>query len=336
MKTLLKELFNDLTGAFNPGEWRKLKQNLQSQDKKSFKKTFKLLIPQFAIYYILLSPLVASPLYNLILFHPTMTGPYDAHNIVGHKIQNIYLPSKNQKQIHGWFVQSPDATRVVLINHGNGGNITHRIPMVAMLLQDKVSVFVYDYQGYGKSAGSATVDNIVDDGEAAYQWLKTDKHYKDKDIIVMGESLGTGVAGQLAANHPVGAIILQSGFTSLYKLAQQKMDLIKLYPPFLFLPQKLDTQAVLNRPHAPLLIIHGMRDRIIPFTQSEELYRTAVEPKQFAKLPDAGHNDIFDVDTDQYKKAISDFLTALPTASQPSSPSAALSTAQTQAPDGQP
>ncbi|MBP7579274.1 MAG: alpha/beta hydrolase, partial [Candidatus Obscuribacter sp.] len=209
-------------------------------------------------------------------------------------------------------------------------------PMVPMLLQDKVSVFVYDYQGYGKSAGSATVDNIVDDGEAAYQWLRTDKHYKDKDIIVMGESLGTGVAGQLATRHPVGAIILQSGYTSLYKLAQQKMDLIKLYPPFLFLPQKLDTQAVLNRPHAPLLIIHGMRDRIIPFTQSEELYRTAMEPKQFAKLPDAGHNDIFDVDTDQYKKAISDFLTALPTASQSPSPSAALSTAQTQAPDGQP
>lgn len=316
MKTLLKELFNDFTGAFNPGEWRKLKQNLQSQDKKSFKKTFKLLIPQFAIYYIVLSPLVASPLYNLILFHPTMSGPYDAHNIVDHKIQNVYLDSKNNKQIHGWFVQSPGASKVVLINHGNGGNLTHRIPMIAMLLQDKVSVFIYDYQGYGKSAGNPTVDNIVADGEAAYQWLKTDKHYKDSDIIVMGESLGTGVTGQLAANHPVGGIILQSGFTSLYKLAQQKMDLIKLYPPFLFLPQKLDTQSVLSRPHPPVLIIHGMRDRIIPFAQSEELYRTAIEPKRFVKLPDAGHNDLFDVNTEQYKSAISEFLTALSTTNQ--------------------
>jgi len=182
-----------------------------------------------------------------------------------------------------------------------------------MFLRDGISVFIYDYQGYGRSAGSPSVEKICEDGNAAFDWLISEKGYHDHDIIVFGESLGTGVACQIAARRHVAGIILQSAYSSLVDLARQKILWLRLYPASFFPKQEqLNNAVILSQPHAPLLLVHGGRDRLIPVTHSAQIFRIAVPPKTFTQLPDAGHNDIYDVNFEQYNSAVQQFLRGLP------------------------
>jgi fermentation-respiration switch protein FrsA (DUF1100 family) len=115
----------------------------------------------------------------------------------------------------------------------------------------------------------------------------------------------------VAAHQQVAGIILQSAYSSLHDLAQQKIFWLRLYPTWLFPDQQLNSEAVLEHPHAPLLLVHGKQDRLIPFSHSQEIYRTALPPKTFVQLPDAGHNDIYDTNFDQYSSAVKRFVQRL-------------------------
>jgi len=313
--SLIRSVVHEITSAFNPGEWIALVSKLKQTNRHMLLVTLRNLLPQLLLYYVALSPFVAAPLYNMMLFHPTMTGPFGAHKIIGTKIENVFFNSTNGVQLHGWYLQaanSKHSKHVVLVSHGNGGNLTNRIPLIAMLLRDGVSVFTYDYQGYGRSAGSPSVEKMCEDGDAAFDWLISEKGYADHDVVVFGESLGTGVACQIAARRHVAGIILQSPYTSIVDLARQKILWLRLYPAALFPQQQLNNAQILSQPHAPLLLVHGMKDRLIPFSHSEEIYHLAVPPKTFIQLPDAGHNDMYDINFDQYNSAVRQFLTALP------------------------
>jgi fermentation-respiration switch protein FrsA (DUF1100 family) len=115
-------------------------------------------------------------------------------------------------------------------------------------------------------------------------------------------ALGTGVACQIAARRHVAGIILQSPYSSLIEIAKQRMFWLRLYPVSFFSKQEpFNNAEILSRPHAPPLLIHGKKDRLIPIAHSEQIYRVAVPPKTFVQLPDAGHNDTYDVDLAQYK-----------------------------------
>ncbi|MFA7335810.1 MAG: alpha/beta hydrolase [Candidatus Obscuribacterales bacterium] len=307
--SLIRSILQELTAAFKPGEWNAVVKKLQQTNRRTFLLTIRNLIPQLLIYYILLSPIVAAPLYNMMLFHPSMAGTYNAHSIIGTKIENVYFNSRNGSKLHGWYLPAAKAKRVILISHGNGGNLTNRMPLIAMFLRQGLSVFVYDYQGYGLSAGSPTISNMKEDGTAAFDWLLSNKHYSEQDIVVFGESLGTGIACQLSAHRHVAAIILQSPYTSLRDLARLKIFWLRLYPDALFSSQdQLDNLKLLEQPHAPLLLVHGARDKVIPITCSEKLYSMAQPQKTFVRLENAAHNDIYDVAFEQYTASVHEFL----------------------------
>lgn len=269
-------------------------------------------LPKAAIYYALLSPLVAMPLYNIALFHPSMAGDYGLQSIKGVPCRNVFFPSANGKKLHAWLFNKPGASKTVLISHGNAGNLTDREGLVSLILDAGASVFVYDYQGYGKSQGSPSMGGICEDGDSAYKHLIENEGVKPSDLIVFGESIGTGVASATAAGHPCAGIILQSAYTSLPALAREKMFLLRLYPNFMFPPTRLDSLSVLTRPHPPVLLVHGVKDTLIPIAHSEKLYSCALAPKYFARLPEAGHNDIYEVNSDLYVKALRDFISSLP------------------------
>jgi len=309
----IKSIVRELTAAFNPGEWSAITKKLRETNKRTFLLTVRNLIPQLLIYYILLSPIVAAPLYNTMLFHPSMTGNYDAHNIVGVKIENIYFKCRNGANLHGWFLQAAKARGVVLVSHGNGGNLSNRMPLIAMFLRHGWSVFIYDYQGYGRSTGAPSIQNMRDDSLAALDWLQSNKHYQDQDIVLFGESLGTGIACQLSEKRHVAGIILQSPYTSLRDLAKLKLFWLRFYPNALFSNQdQLSNSDVLSKPHAPVLLVHGERDKVIPITYSNQLCALALPRTSLTRLPEAGHNDIYDVNFDQYTASVSRFLNALP------------------------
>ncbi len=311
VRSVLLDSWRFIVKPFTPAAVAEEFRNLRAAKPASFKKGMLELIPKLTIYYLLLSPIVAMPLYNTMIFHPFATGNYDLKAIDGVPCQNVFFPSTNGKRLYAWFFSCPGASKTVLVSHGNAGNLTNREGLVRLVLQAGASVLVFDYQGFGKSEGHPSLAGICEDTAAAYQYLVQDKRVSPANVIIMGESIGTGAACVVGLSHPCAGIVLQSAYTSLPSLVREKLPLMCLYPDWLFPPTRLDTLAALKRTHPPLLLVHGAQDTLIPIKHSQLIYEQALAPKSFTSLPDAGHNDIYDVDSSQYIGALKQFIDSL-------------------------
>lgn len=264
-----------------------------------------------AAIYLGLSPRLMPALYNRRLFRPFPypEGDWDVDEVEGIKKIDAYFRATDGSRAHGWLFLQPTADQIILFSHGNTGNITSRIRSLELLLRAGASVFLYDYRGYGRSEGRPTVRAICEDGVAAFDFLVAEHGFKPSQIVVYGESLGCAVASEIAAERPVAGIILQSGFTSLRRIGTEAIPLTKIYPPFLFPQPQLDNvRRMAVKQRKPLLIIHGCKDQTVPFSHGEELFLHATEPKQFVKLPDAAHSDIWAVAPDAFVDAVRTFL----------------------------
>lgn len=260
-------------------------------------------------FYCAISPVVAMPLYDKMLFFPTKQFETDFDNLAGFAKEDSTFTSANGSKLHAWYIPVPHSRGTVIINHGNAGNISYRVPLMELFLKQKLSVLAYDYQGYGKSEGTPSIDHVCEDGLAAYDFLTKECGVESKKIIVYGESLGGGVASYIAANRKVEAIILQSAFSSLPHIARLKMPLMRFYPNFFFPKNCMDSASLLSVEHAPLLIVHGENDTIIPVSEAHKLFDAAVEPRKLVTIENANHNDMYG---SQYEASLSsaivDFL----------------------------
>lgn len=299
--------WHSLLRPLSPAAWREDIKATSGLTHKQVGKNLLKLIPLACLCYLLLTPLVAMPLYNLVLFHPLKPCP----EINSNQIEKVRFAGSNGKTLAGWYFYNPTAKYTVLVSHGNGGNISHRLMLADFYLKSGVSVFMYDYQGYGDSAGSPSLENICADGLAAYHYLRKEKKIEAKNIILLGESLGSGVAAQLASKNPCAGLILQSAYTSIPAVGKQKFLWLNLYPNFLFPEQSLNSETALKQIKTPVLIVHGVQDRLIPVSESDKLAAAANHPKQLVKLPNASHNDIYDVDKDLYRTALTQFINSL-------------------------
>ena len=267
--------------------------------------------------YVLLSPLVSMPLYERILFFPdrnldegAIAQPVEQlHKGLGVEKSDVIIAAPDGNKLYGWYLKMPGATKVMLVSHGNAGNITSRIILAAALLVCKTSVLLYDYEGYGKSEGSPSIKNVCDDGVAAFDYLTQTLQVKPSDIIVYGESVGSGVTCHIASCRAVGGIVLQSGFPSLVYAAHDRLWLTWLYPNCWF--KNLDNLAVLEKPHAPLLIIQGRLDPIFPTRYAQYMYDRASAPKQLALVDNLGHC-VEQVNDGQFLKAVGTYLLQFP------------------------
>jgi alpha-beta hydrolase superfamily lysophospholipase len=203
--------------------------------------------------------------------------------------KDVTFRSANGRLLHGWFLELPGTRRVFLYSHGKGNNIYGKIHIARNLLMCGGSVLMYDYQGYGLSEGRASVEGACDDAVAAYDYLRQREHRDARDIIAFGESLGTGITGQLIQHREVGGVILHSGFVSLISAGREMLPWLRLYPDCVFPHQILDNDAVFSKPHPPLCLVHGQEDKTISFTNAEELYKHAAESKTLVALPGVGH-----------------------------------------------
>lgn len=307
-RELAATFWHDFSSAFSWKEWRDCFTVLKKQSVRQFGWNATRIVPQLVVFYMVLAPIVSMPFFNLLLFHPTRTGPYHIETIQGIKKENVDFKSADGTRLHAWYFAVPDSVATVLISHGNGGNLSYRIPLIEMFIHNKLSVLAYDYHGYGYSEGSPSVENVCMDGVAAYDYLIERKKESPRRIILFGESLGGGVACQIAAQRSCAAIILQSTFSSLVSCGQRKMAMLRLYPRWLFPANVLDNAAVLRADHAPVLIVHGQMDNLIPKEESEVLYAAASEPRKIVRLARAGHNDVYTTHIQEYASAVSEFV----------------------------
>lgn len=250
------------------------------------------------------SSAIARPVYSYFLFFPSKDEYRKPDGLNGVAREDVSIPVGKEKMT-GWLFRRPESPYVVLVNHGNGGNLSHMTRIARYILDAGTSVLVYDYRGYGQSEGKfPSVKSICADGDAAYDFLKA-RGYDDKHIILYGESLGCAVTCHVAEDNKVGAMILQSGFSSLRLVASETHPNLRVAMPFM-LPNVLDNSKILSKLATPVLVIHGDKDKTIPFDNATKLYDAAIGPKRLIVCKDAGHN--LRETPEQLKEAIHDFI----------------------------
>lgn len=292
-----------LAAPFLPSSW-KVKV---STEKLTKKEVIGRVLTIVALYYAMFCPLVAMPIYNSCIFHPYVLGNFYDTTAGGVKAENRFFKSADGTRLHGWYFPRQNAKKVVLLSHGNTGNITHRIGLVNKILATGASVFAYDYRGFGLSSGTPGVNESCADGVAAFDYLNKTMKIPAESIVLYGESLGTGISAQIACKRKCAGVILQSPFRSIPLLAREKMPLFSVYPDALYPINKLDTLSFVKENHSPLLILHGQKDAIVAEKNAEELYSSASGKKQLVVIANAGHNDILENLTDEAVMALNKF-----------------------------
>lgn len=222
----------------------------------------------------------------------------------GWDFEDVRLTTRDEVSIHAWWVPLAGARRTVLFFHGNAGNISHRMEKLALLRAAGASVLLLDYRGYGASGGQPSERGLYQDAEAAWEFLTGTKKIPAGEVVLYGESLGCGVAVELATRVPVGGVILEAPFTSIADVGRE------FYP---FLPvrwmvrNRFENLAKIGRVRAPLLVLHSRQDEIFGFHHAERLFAAAAEPKRLVELA-GGHNDAFVVSAETYRRALAEFL----------------------------
>src|SRR5580704_15523317 len=186
-----------------------------------------------------------------------------------------------------WHVAPRDGKPVILFFHGNGGALHFRVERFRRLIADGIGLVALEYRGYGGLSGSPSEQGLIADAEAAYAFAVA--RYPAQRIVLWGESLGSGVAVALAAEKPVGRVILEAPFTSALAVGEERY----WYLPVRFLMKdQFRSDERIGKVTAPLLILHGVHDRTIPYAMGEHLFELANKPKHIVRFLDGGHEDL--------------------------------------------
>jgi uncharacterized protein len=198
--------------------------------------------------------------------------------------QDLVLSTPDRERLVAWWKPPQPGKALVLYLHGNGGSLWNRRWRAQALTASGRGLLMISYRGYSGSTGTPTEAGLHTDARTAYDWLT--RSYEPARVVAYGESLGTGVAVRLASAQPLGGLILDAPYTSTADVA----SLTYWYVPvsWLMLDQfrSLDT---IPKVTAPILILHGTDDRIIPFALGERLYAAAPEPKRFVRIEGGNH-----------------------------------------------
>jgi uncharacterized protein len=201
--------------------------------------------------------------------------------------EEVPLTTADGQHVTVWHVAPVAAKPVILYFHGNGGALRYRVERFKKFIADGIGLVALEYRGYGGSSGSPSEAGLIADAEAAYAFAAA--RYAAPQIVVWGESLGTGVAVALAAEKPVGRVILEAPFTSAAAVAAIKYWYM---PVRLLMKDQFHSDERIAKVTAPLLILHGVHDRVVPYAMGEHLFDIANKPKYIVRFLDGGHEDL--------------------------------------------
>jgi pimeloyl-ACP methyl ester carboxylesterase len=222
--------------------------------------------------------------------------------------EEVSIPGPHGNKLDGLLISKPDSKFIYLVNHGNGGNLGHLVRLASLLASTGQSVLIYDYEGYGRSEGVAKLANLTPDGCSAFDYLVNTKNYKPEQIILYGESIGTGPTACIMSQRQAGGVILQSGFTSLLTAGREKLWPTRVIPGWIFREPHFDNLKAVRNPHPPLLFIHGDEDDVLSVSYSRKMFQEALEPKKYFEVKGAGHNDISRKDPDGLREVLAKFM----------------------------
>jgi fermentation-respiration switch protein FrsA (DUF1100 family) len=246
------------------------------------------IVPLLVIIAVVL--LVVWAMQRRLMYFPMGTVPSVASLAAGN-VEPVTFDTDDGLRLNGWFfaLARDRARGTVLIFNGNAGNRAYRVPLATALVRRGFQVLLIDYRGFGENPGTPTERGLARDARAAREYLAGRLDVEAASVIYFGESLGTGVAVELATEHPPAALILRSPFTSMADVGHHHYPFL---PVRLLLRDRYETLRRIGQVKSPLLVIAGERDSIVPFEQSRRVYESAAsERKRFLSIPGADHND---------------------------------------------
>ncbi len=201
--------------------------------------------------------------------------------------RELTLETTDGGRVIVWHLAPEGDRPVILYFHGNGGSLRLRAERFAALTADGTGLVALSYRGYGGSSGTPSEQGLFRDAEAAYRFAA--EHYPTRRIVPWGESLGTGVAVAIAAEHPVGGLVLESPFTSTADIAAA---IYWFLPVRLLMQDQFHSDDRIARVTAPVLVMHGDRDGVVPIRYGERLFAMIKSSKQFVRFTGGGHSDL--------------------------------------------
>lgn len=222
-----------------------------------------------------------------LLYFPDRSRP-QLGLLAGLGVREVELTTADGLSLRSWYLPVDDGRPVILYFHGNGGNIGHRAERLQRFAREGYGVLMPEYRGYGGNPGRPTEAGFYQDAQAASNFLER-AGAGVRRLVVFGESLGTGVAVYLAATQQIGGLILESPFTSVAAVAQYHYPFV---PAALLVWDRFDSLSRITQVKAPILVLRGGNDAVVPGRFSQALFDAAPEPKESWFAPDAGHEEL--------------------------------------------
>ena len=209
-----------------------------------------------------------------LLYHPSENNYSDDNLTVS--IEKIKIKTQDNIDLLGWYHKKKSNNyKTIIFLHGNAGSLQNRIHKINHFKNMNINFLIIAWRGFSGNKGSPSEKGLYEDAKSAVRWLKQ-KGLNEEDIIIYGESLGTGIAVEIAQNSNFAGVILESPFTSMIDAAKNKYP---IFPIRFLLKDKYESDKKIKNIKSPLLIMHGKVDKIVPFWMGEKIYNMANEPK---------------------------------------------------------
>ena len=242
--------------------------------------------------FIALTPRISPALYSKMIFHPQSDTQSVQPSL---PYEDVFFTTADGVTLHGMFFDNPATDVALILSHGNAGTLPGWGVLGADLVSTGASVLVYDYRGFGKSAGSPTLEGIIKDGLAAHDFLVKDRRVSAKKIIPIGWSIGSVPTSRMAVERPCGAVVYFGAFASFNRLSFELMPFLKRIIPFaLAFSKRTDNARSLLQVDAsvPVLIAQAGNDELISMGHANTLLQAAQGNKELLILPDCTHANI--------------------------------------------
>ena len=247
--------------------------------------TLKNLLLVGAVIYLALVAVMYLAQRSLMYFPETVrTAPAQAGMP---EAEEVMLDTADGERVIAWHVPPRGDQPVVLYFHGNGGALRYRVDRYRALTEDGTGLVPLSYRGYGGSSGRPSEDGLIEDARAAYAFAA--QRYPEARFLLWGESLGSGIAVALAAEKKVARLVLEAPFLSGVSIAASAYPFV---PVRWLMKDQFRSDLRIRNVTAPVLIVHGDRDAVIPIQSGERLYALIAGPKRFLRIPGAGHEDL--------------------------------------------
>ena len=224
------------------------------------------------------------------LFFPSHVYVPLSEAAVNHALRELPVRTEDGLDLKGWYAPATTKPFTIVFFHGNGDSLHAAAHIADPYIDAGYGFLVTEYRGYSGLPGKPTEAGLYADGRAYLRALAA-QGVKPENIILFGHSLGTGVATELATESRVGGLMLLAPYLSIAKMAQLDFP---WFPAQVLVLDRYESFKKISGVHAPLLIVNGTRDEVIPSSQGKDLFNLANEPRKFYSIPNRGHNDAFD------------------------------------------